>query len=94
MLAPDAVSVFRGARKRGLIATEVADRLVDAATMWRNLRGSLRLVADDGSQVETADPRVRAVVVRSCGLDDFDALDAAIRDTASRTAADIDALAA
>ena len=94
MLAPDAVSVFRAARKRGLIATEVADRLVDAATMWRNLRGSLRLVADDGSQVETADPRVRAVVVRSCGLDDFDALDAAIRDTASRTAADIDALAA
>ena len=94
MLAPDTVSVFQAAGQRGLIASEVADRFVDAATMWRNLRGALRLVTDDGSRVETGGPKVRTVIARSCGLDDFDALDAAIRDTASRTAADIDALAA
>ena len=94
MLAPDAVSVFRAAGKRGLIAADVADRLVGAATMWRNLRGSLRLVAEDGGGVETAGPRVKALVARACGLDDFDELDAAIRGTASRTAAAIDALAA
>lgn len=94
LLAPDAVSVFRAAGKRGLIAADVAERLVDAATMWRNLRGSLRLVTSGDSGVETAGPRVKTVIARACGLDDFTAVSNAIRDKASRVAADIDALTA
>ena len=94
LVAPDAVSVFRAAGKRGLIAADVAERLADAATMWRNLRGSLRLVDDGGGGVETADPKVKAVVARACGLKDFETLADAIRDKAARAAADIDALAA
>ena len=94
LLAADAISVFREAGRRGLIASDAADRLVDAATMWRNLRGSLRLVTDDGSDVETAAPKVKAVIARACGMDDFAALTETIRNRASRAATDIEALAA
>ena len=91
----DAASVFRTAGRRGLIAEEAAERLAEAATLWRNLHGSSRLVAEDedGFTADTATPTVGAVVAEACGLDDFGALAATIRDTASRAAADIDALA-
>ncbi len=88
--APSAGSVFKTAGSRGVIPAGVAERLVAAATTWRNLRGILRLVADDGFAIETASPRTKAAIAQACGMDDFDALIAAIRETASRAAADID----
>jgi len=91
--SPSAGSVFKTAGSRGLIPADVAERLVAAAKMWRNLRGILRLVADDGFAIETASPKGKAVIARACGMEDFDALTTAIRETASHTAADIDALA-
>ncbi len=94
LLATDAISVFRRVGKRGLIASEVADRLVDAATLWQNLRGSLRLVTDNGGEIESAAPKVKDAVARACGMDDLEALADAIRAKAPRIAADIDALAA
>ena len=92
ILAPAAVSAFRTAGAREFISAAAAERLVEAATMWRNLRGILRLVADDGFSAETAAPGVKAVIARSCGSDDFDALTAAIRSTAAHAACDIDAV--
>ena len=92
--ASDAVSIFRTAGGRGTLAEGAAERLAEAATLWRNLQGAVRLVADEGFAVETAAPKVKAVIARCCGLADFGALTAAIRETASRAAADIDALAA
>ena len=90
--APGASSVFKTAGSRGLIPVDAAVRLAEAAKMWRNLRGILRLVAEDGFAVETASPKVKAVIARSCGMDDFGALTAATRKTASLAAAGIDAL--
>ena len=90
--APSAGSVFKTAGSRGMIPADVAERLAAAATTWRNLRGILRLVADDGFAIETASPRAKASIAQACGMDDGDALIAAIRETASRAAADIDAL--
>ena len=92
--APSAVAILEAAGAHGLIPTSAAGRLAAAATMWRNLRGVLRLVAEDGLAIETAGPGVRAVVARACGMDDFAALAASVPETASRAAADIDALAA
>ena len=60
--APTAASVLRGAK---------AGRLAEAATLWRNLRGILRLVGGEGFAVETAPDKVKAVVARACGMDDF-----------------------
>ena len=90
--APTAASIFRAAGEHGLIPEDAAGRLAETCTMWRNLRGVLRLVTEDGFAVETADPRVEAVVARACGMEDFDALAAAVREKASRAVADIDAL--
>lgn len=92
--APSAVAIFEAAGAHGLIPASAAERLAEAATMCRNLRGVLRLVAEDGFAVQSASPKVKAVIARACGMDDFDALGAAVRDTASRAATDIDALTA
>ncbi len=90
--APSASSIFKTAAGRGLIPVDAAERLAEAVKMWRNLRGILRLVAGDGFAIETAGPKVKAVIAQGCGMDDFDAVTTAIRETASRAAADIDAL--
>ena len=92
--APSAASIFRAAGEHGLLPNDAAGRLAEAATLWRNLRGILRLTAEDGLALETADPRVGAVIAQACGMDDVDALTAAVRETAARAAADIDALTA
>ena len=89
----DAASVFRAAGRRGLIAEDAAERLAEAATLWRNLHGSTRLVSGDGFAADAVPPAAGAVVADACGADDLGALAATVRDTASRTAADIDALA-
>lgn len=91
-LKADPASVFRTAGSRGLIAEGAAERLAEAATLWRNLHGSLRLIADDAFAADAATSTARAAIAEACGLNDFGALAATIRDTASRAAADIDAL--
>ena len=91
-LALDATSVFRAAVAQGAVAQDVADRLAEASVLWRNLRGIARLVGEGDFTAETAPPKVRSVMAQSCGEEDFDALTAAIRETAAGAAADIDAL--
>ena len=90
--APSASAIFEAAGAHGLIPASAAERLAKAATIWRNLRGVLRLLAEDGFAVQSASPEVKAVIARACRMDDFDAVVAAIRGTASREAADIDSL--
>ncbi|MYH35764.1 MAG: hypothetical protein F4160_03080, partial [Rhodospirillaceae bacterium] len=87
--APAAASVFHAAAAQGRIADDAAEDLAEAATLWRNLRGALRLVADDGESVIALGSRARAVLAQSCGRDDVDALRAAIGETAARAAAQI-----
>jgi len=84
--APSAASVFHAAGEHGAIPAEAAEQLAEAATMWRMLRGKLRLAVEDASAVEAASDKVRAAIARSAGIDDVDTLTAAIRDTASAAA--------
>ena len=92
--APSAASLFKAAGESGRMPREAAERLAEAAATWRNLRGILRLVADDDLAAETAGPKVEAVIARACGSSGFDALIATVRETAAGAAADIDANAA
>ena len=92
IIAPELVSAFRAAGERGFVSAGAAERLAEAAMTWRNLRGILRLVAEDGFSAEAASPRARAVVARACGADDIDALTVVIGHTAACAASDIDAL--
>jgi len=89
--ALDAASVFQTAAQRALIPEDAAGRLTEAVTLWRNLLGIRRLIAEDGFEFESARPQVREVIARACGYDDFDALSEAIHETASRAAVDIEA---
>jgi glutamine synthetase adenylyltransferase len=74
MRALDSATVFRKAAERGLIDGDAAKRLANAATLWRNLQGIRRLIADGALDVESAKPGVRAAIARSCGFGEFDAL--------------------
>lgn len=92
ILAPDTVSVFRTAGEHGLVSADIAERLANAAMLWRNLRGILQLIADDGWSIDTASSESKAVLARACDADNFDGLTDTIRDTATRTASDIKTL--
>ena len=89
ILVPDAISVFQTAGANGLISSEAAMRLAEAAKMWQNLRGISRLAMQDGPLNGTASPSVEEMIARSCGMDDYSELTETIHETASRAAADI-----
>jgi len=92
ILTPDMVEVFRSAGNHDLIPADLAQRLVTAATLWRNMRGILQLVADDKWSIETASPASTMTIARACGCDDFAALTVTIQETAEIAAACIDDL--
>ena len=71
-----------------------AEPLAQAATMWRDLQGILRLVGDKEFDVTAAGPKIKALVASVCGHEDFDSLDSAVAETASRAADQIDSLVA
>ena len=94
IVAPDAISIFRAAGAAELISADAAKHLVEAAEMWQNLRGILRFAVEDDHATDRTPPNVKAMIMRSCGMDEYDELTVAIRDTASRAAAEIDELMA
>ena len=81
--APTAAAVFDAAG---------AGPLAQAAALWRDLQGITRLVVEEGSDAAAAGPKVRSLVANACGHEDFEALETAVAETASRAAARIDTL--
>ena len=81
--APTAQAVFDAAG---------AEPLAQAAALWRDLLGITRLVGEEGFDATAAGPKVKALVATACGHEDFDALNTAVAETASRAAARIDTL--
>ena len=82
--APAAVSVFRRAGEKGLLADAAVDDLCHAADLRRNLKGIQRLVVENTVVDDAVPERVRAVIARSCSMEGYDALEAAMADMASR----------
>lgn len=93
LMALAAQSIVAAAGDRALIADDLASRLVEAANLWRSLRGILLLVMEEAGNVETAPAATKAVVARACGMADFDSLGTAVSEMASRTVADLEAAA-
>ena len=71
-----------------------SEPLAQAASLWRDLQGILRLIDDERFEAQEARPKIKSLVAGACGHDDFDALNATVGKTASRAAAEIDALLA
>ncbi len=66
--------------------------LAQAASMWRDLQGITRLIGEVGFDLTAAGPKVKSLVASACRHEDFDALESAVTETASRAAAQIDTL--
>ena len=66
--------------------------LVQAATLWRDLQGILRLIGEEDFDAATARPRIKSLIAGACGYEDFDVLTVAVAKTASRAAAEIETL--
>ena len=81
--APTAAAVFESAG---------AEPLAQAAATWRDLQGITRLVGEERFDAAAAGPKVKSLVAKACGHEDFDALTSAVTETASRTAAEVDTL--
>ena len=92
VLARDPLSVFAVAGAEGLIGRDIADELTEAAALWRNLDGLLRLTVEGDFADANATASFRRVAGRSCGAAVFDALADSVDETARRTARHFDAL--
>ncbi len=68
--------------------------LAQAAVLWRDLQGILRLIGEEEFDAATARPKIKALIAGACGYEDFDALTAEVAETASRAAAEIDTVVA
>ncbi|CAN0489508.1 unnamed protein product [Laminaria digitata] len=85
VLAGDTVSVLARAREAGLIDRTPAADLIEAAVLWRNLQGILRLTVDGDFDAGAAAPALKNVIARACGAVDFDALVQTMQASAERT---------
>ncbi|MYE12111.1 MAG: hypothetical protein F4X99_10705 [Gammaproteobacteria bacterium] len=83
--APTAASVLLGAG---------AEELAQAAAMWRDVQGVLRLVGGEGFDAAAAPRKTRSAIASACGHEDFDALQAAVAEAAARASREVDALRA
>ena len=87
ILAGDLTAVFEAAGRAGLLDRTTAGELGDAARLWQNLQGILRLTAEGDFDQETATVASRNVIGRSCGTDMFGVLVESIQETAERAGA-------
>ena len=71
-----------------------SEPLAQAASLWRDLQGILRLIGGERFDAQAARPKIRSLVAGACGHEDFDALNRAVGESATRAAAEIDALLA
>ena len=92
VLAGDPISVFEAAGSHGLIESETARELAEAATLWHNLHGILSLTVEERFVEATAPPALLAVIERACDMTGIDSLKEAMRETTARTAGHYDRL--
>ena len=92
ILHPNAISVFELAADNKSIPRELSEQLIDEATTWRNLAGILKLVATDNFAIESANPNVKSMIARSCGLENPDEMNATIADLALSSSTAVDRL--
>ena len=66
----------------GVLSGAVADELIGAMRLWRNLQGMLRMSAGRGFDESRAPEGLRTTLARACGAPTFDALKAQVETTA------------
>ena len=92
LFALDAGSLLEAAADHGFVPDGSGERLAATAKQWRNLRGILQLVSEEGSTLEEAPGAVKAAIATAGKADDFDGLTARLPEVAARAAGDIGAI--
>ena len=90
--APRAMSVFQLACEQGVVSDVGCRKLEEAVTMWHNLKGIQALVMNNKAAGETVSSSVKAVIAKSCGVNDFDSLTIRVGEIATSASYEIDAL--
>lgn len=67
-----------------VLDSDIADELIDAMRLWRNVQAVLRLTLESRFDEDTAPDGLRAALARGAGADNFDSLRAEMLDTARR----------
>lgn len=71
-------SVLRQAKSREMIAVELADQLIEAVQLCRNLLGMRQLVLEHGVSAQASSEHVRNKLAQACNYADFNDLTEAI----------------
>ncbi|MDE0006750.1 MAG: efflux RND transporter permease subunit, partial [Gammaproteobacteria bacterium] len=86
MLAAGLGGTFTTAAREGLLAESAATRMAEAATLWQNIDGFVRMACIGAFDPTSASPEQRQTLAGIGGVDDFDAVPEVIAATAERTA--------
>jgi glutamate-ammonia-ligase adenylyltransferase len=92
VLAANTTDAFERLRDAALLDPAMADALIAAVRLWRNLQGTLRLGFGASFDESTAPDGAKALLASACGAGDFEALKQMVDDTARRCREIFDAL--
>ena len=83
---------FRTAGERGLMDSDAARDLADAAALWQNLDGFFRMTFAGAFDPEAATAEQQAIIAEMCGVERFEGVPGRILGTARRSAEQVEAL--
>ena len=83
---------FEAAAGRGRIEADAGRDLAEAARLWQNLEGFMRMASSDDFDPNSISSEQREALAEMCGVDGFEALTDAVDATARRTIARVDEL--
>ena len=82
VLATNTTEALDRIRGAGLLDGGIAEKLIAAIRLWRNLQGTLRLGFGASFDESTAPDGSKALLAMACGVDDFETLKRTVADTA------------
>jgi glutamate-ammonia-ligase adenylyltransferase len=71
LLETNTIAALEGLERARVLATDVADELIAALTLWRNVQGLLKLTAEEPFDEEAASPALKAILAAGAGSVDF-----------------------
>ena len=83
-LSTNTTGALKGLADAGVIAPEIAEELIGAMRLWRNVQGMMRLSLEGDFDEESAPDGLRAALARSAGVEDFETLRGTMVETTER----------
>ncbi|MEP4378899.1 MAG: bifunctional [glutamine synthetase] adenylyltransferase/[glutamine synthetase]-adenylyl-L-tyrosine phosphorylase [Alphaproteobacteria bacterium] len=78
-------TAFAKLRDSGFLAPDAAEELIAATSLWRRIQGLLRLTLEGKHDPETFPRALEQQLANAAGVENYETLDALVRETAQRT---------